>query len=105
MKPKLLHILLALAVPAISQAAGQLTIKATNKLQVPRSSQTIEISGQDLASLGAKSLDFIHVKDGSGKEVLSQAVDADYNELHKPTMLIFQADFAPGETKTFTLTT
>ena len=105
MKPKLLHILLALAVPTICQAAGQLTVKATNKLQVPRSGQTIEISGQDLASLGAKSLDFIHVKDSSGKEVLSQAVDADYNELHKPTMLIFQADFAPGETKTFTLTT
>lgn len=105
MKSKLLHTLLALAVPTLCPAAGQLTVKATNKLQVPRSSQTIEISREDLAPLGAKNLDLIHIKDSAGKEVLSQAVDADYNEYHKPTMLIFQADFAPGETKTFTLTT
>jgi len=105
MKPKLLPILLALAVPTLASAAGQLIVKATNKLQAPRSSQTIEISGKDLAPLGAKNLDVIHVKDSSGKEVLCQAVDVDYDDYHKPDVLIFQADFAPGETKTFTLTT
>ena len=38
------------------------------------------------------------------KEVLSQAVDTDYDDYHKPDILIFQADFAPDETKTFTIT-
>lgn len=103
MKSKLLHVLLVVSLPALCPAAGQLTVKATNKLQIPRASQTIEASAKDLAPLGAKGLELIHVKDGSGNEVICQAVDADYNELHKPTMLIFQADFAPGETKTFTL--
>jgi hypothetical protein len=36
--------------------------------------------------------------------VLSQAVDTDFDERRRPDILIFQADFAPGETKTFTIT-
>jgi formylmethanofuran dehydrogenase subunit D len=103
MKIKSLPLLLAVSLPAVSLAAEQLTVKATNKLQIPRASQTIEISGKDLAALGAKNLDLIHVKDSSGKEVLSQAVDTDFDERHTPDIVIFQADFAPGETKTFTL--
>ncbi|HEX4264410.1 MAG TPA: DUF4861 family protein [Verrucomicrobiae bacterium] len=105
MKTKLLQVLLAASLPAACSAAGPLTIKAVNKLQIPRPSQTIEISGKDLAPLGAKNLEMIHVKDSSGKEVLCQAVDTDYDDYHKPDMVIFQADFAPGETKTFTVST
>ena len=105
MKIKLLHALLVASLPAACTAAGPLTIKATNKLQISRPSQTIEISGKDLAPLGAKNLDLIHVKDSSGKELLCQAVDTDYDDLHKPDVVIFQADFAPGETKTFTVST
>ena len=37
----------------------------------------------------------IHVRDSAGKEVLAQAVDTDYDDYHKPDMLIFQADFRP----------
>lgn len=103
MKPKLLHVLLAVSLPVLCPAAEQLTVKATNKLQIPRASQTIEISSNDLAPLGAKGLELIHVKDSSGKEVVCQAVDTDYDDRHKPDIVIFQADFAPGETKTFTL--
>ena len=33
-----------------------------------------------------------------------KAVDTDYDDYHKPDTLIFQADFGPNETKTFTLT-
>jgi len=84
-------------------AAGQLTVKATNKLQISRTSQTIELSEKDLAPLDAKNLDLIHVKDGSGKEVLCQAVDTDFDDYHTRDTVIFQADFAPGETKTFTV--
>ena len=82
----------------------QLTVTAVNKLDLPRRSQTIEISARDLAPLGEKDLTKIHVQDSSGKELLTQAVDTDYDEYHKPDIMIFQADFAPRETKTFTVT-
>ena len=105
MKIKFLPVLLAASLPATCPAAGQLTVKATNKLQIPRASQTIELSGKDLTSLNARNLEMIHVKDSSGKEVLCQAVDTDFDDYHKPDVVIFQADFAAGETKTFTVTT
>jgi len=105
MKKKLLPVLLIAVLPTLCPAASQLTVKATNKLQIPRASQTIELSAQDLAPLGAKNLDTIHVKDSSGKEeILCQAVDSDFDDFHKPDMVIFQADFGPGQTETFTVT-
>ena len=61
-------------------------------------------TAQALAPLGEKDLMKLHVRDAAGKEVLCQAVDTDYDDYHKPDMLIFQADFAPNETKTFTIT-
>ncbi len=87
--------------PASCPAASQLVIKATNKLQLARPSQTIELSSKQLQPLGAKSLNTVHVKDEAGKEVLCQAVDVDGD--FKPDNVIFQADFAPGESKMFTL--
>src|SRR5437868_1110337 len=87
----------------LSAAHADITVKATNKLPMERKSQTIEISGKDLASLGAKSLASIHVKDSAGKEVLSQAIDTDFDDLHKADIVIFQTDFAPNESKTFTV--
>ena len=104
MNIKFLPVLLVVSLPTLCPAASQLTVKATNKLQLSRASQTIEISSKDLAPLDAKSLNTIHVQDSSGKEVLCQAVDTDFDDYHKPDMVIFQADFAPGETKTFTVT-
>ena len=85
-------------------AQAQVTIKATNKLPIARTNQTIEISGKDLASLNARDLMNIHIKDASGKEVLAQAVDTDFDSRHTPDIVIFQSDFAPNETKTFTAT-
>lgn len=104
MNIKTVPALLIVLLPALAPAAGQVIVKATNKLQAPRASQTIEISGKDLEPLHAKGLNMIHVKDSGGNEVLCQAVDTDFNELHTPSIVIFQADFAPRETKTFTLT-
>lgn len=92
---------LALALAA-STAGAQVTIKATNKLQLPRKSQTIEISGKDLSAVGARDLMQVRIKDSAGKEVLAQAVDTDFDARHIPDMVIFQSDFAPGESKTFT---
>lgn len=87
---------------ALSQ--GQLTVTAVNRLKMARTSETIELKAKDLAVLAEKDLNKLHVRDSSGKEVLSQSVDTDYDELHKPDTLIFQADFAPEETKTFSVT-
>ena len=82
----------------------QLTVTAVNKLKLPRQRETIELTAQTLAALGEKDLMKLHVRDSAGNAVLSQAVDTDYDPLHKPDILIFQADFAPNETKTFTIT-
>ena len=80
---------------------NQLTVTAVNRLKVPRQNETIELTAKDLASLGENDLMKIHVRDSSGKELVCQSVDTDYDEFHKPDIVIFQADFAPNETKTF----
>ena len=86
----------------LALAGDALTVKAANKLPLTRPSQTIELSAKDLAPLGGD-LTKIHVKDSAGKEVLAQAIDTDLDAYHKPDILIFQADFGPEETKTFTV--
>ncbi len=85
-------------------AQAQLTVTAVNKLNISRESETIELSAKDLAPLAEKDLAKLHVRDGSGKELVSQSVDTDYDDYHKPDVLIFQSDFAPNETKTFVVT-
>jgi hypothetical protein len=103
MKAKLLSISILAALPSFCFAANQLTLTAANKLQIARANQTIEISAKDLAPLGEVDLEHIHIKDSAGKELLCQAVDTDYDDYHKPDVVIFQSDFAPGETKTFSV--
>ena len=86
-----------------ASAQTQITVTATNRLKVAREHETIELNAQALALLAEKDLMKLHVFDSSGKEVLSQAVDTDYDEYHKPDILIFQSDFGQNETKTFTV--
>jgi Domain of unknown function (DUF4861) len=95
--------LLILTVASVCTAQTQLTVTAVNKLKIARTGETIELAAKHLASLAEKDLNKLHVFDSSGKAVLSQSVDTDYDDYHKPDTLIFQADFAPGETKTFTV--
>ena len=87
---------------AVSKSNGTVTITAVNKLNIDRPGQTIELSAKDLAALGEKDLTKIHVKDSNGKEMLCQAVDTDGD--YTPDQLIFQANFAAGQTQTFTAT-
>ena len=94
---------LAANINSTASAAKSLTVKATNPLPEARSSQTIELSANDLAPLGQKDLAKIHVRDDAGKEVLCQAVDTDFDAYHRPDVVIFQADFAPGQTRAFTV--
>ena len=86
-----------------SAASKQLAVKAVNQLQIARPNQTIELSANDLGALGEKDLEKVHVRDSGGKEVVCQAVDMDGD--YVPDHVIFQADFAPGESKIFTATT
>ncbi|MGN6552542.1 MAG: DUF4861 family protein [Verrucomicrobiota bacterium] len=102
-KTKLLSLAFLVTCPGLCFAAGSLTVKAVNKLPIARASETLELSRTSLEPIGVE-LDRIHVKDASGKELMVQAVDTDYDALHNPDILIFQSDFAPGETKTFTVT-
>src|ERR1700726_2005753 len=102
MKRRILSLfVLIFALPLLCLANTELTVKAVNKLPIARISQTIELTAKDLAPRGEKDLNKIHVRDSSGKEFLCQAVDTDYDDYHKPDIVIFQADFAPNEIKTF----
>jgi hypothetical protein len=103
---RILTIILLIVLPGLCPATeGQLTVKAVNKLPFARLRQTIELSASQLAPLGEKDFNKIHVKDDAGKEVLYQAVDTDFDAYHTPDIVIFQVDFGPGETKTFTVST
>ena len=92
------------SIAPVAFAASQLTVTAVNKLPLPRASQTIELSTAQLAPLDAKDINTIHVADSAGKELLAQAVDTDGDAYRKADIVIFQADFAANETKTFTVT-
>jgi hypothetical protein len=92
------------ALPLPSNAAS-LTVTAVNKLPLARVSQTMELTAAQLAPLGAKDLATVHVQDSAGKELLAQAVDTDGDAYRKTDIVIFQADFAANETKTFSVTT
>jgi len=96
-------LLVVLACVSVVAQTSTLTVTAVNKLKITRQSETIEVKAEALAPLGEKDLMKIQVRDGAGKEVLAQAVDTDYDDFHKADTLIFQADFGPNETRTFTL--
>lgn len=91
-----------LGVPAFASAA-ELEVTAVNKLNLARANQTIELTAAQLAPLAARHLNTVHVKDSTGKELLAQAVDTDFDAYRNPDVVVFQADFGPNETKTFTV--
>jgi len=95
---------LVLAASSALSIAAQIEVSAVNKLPIARASQTIELQAKDLADLNAKSLNLIHVKDAAGKELICQAIDNDGDALRTFDAVLFQADLAAGETKTFTAT-
>lgn len=95
----------AVAALPVTGGAAQLTVTAVNPLPFARAGQTIELTADQLAPLGTKDYATVHVEDATGKELLCQAVDTDYDAFHEPDIVIFQADFAANETKTFTVAT
>jgi hypothetical protein len=89
--------------PALCDAVP-LEVTAVNPLNVVRSSQTIELSAADLAPLGNADFSKVHIKDAKGNELICQAIDNDGDPLRKFDAVIFQSDFAAGETKGFSVT-
>ncbi len=94
-----------LQIQSSSPQGNSLTIKAQNELDIARSSETIVVAAQDL-------LKFVRVSDwktlhvtevGIGKELVRQNVDM--NGDGTMDLLLFQADFKPGETKSFVVKT
>lgn len=83
--------------------AAPLEVTAVNPLDLARTSQTLELSAADLASLGEPDLSKVHIKDAAGNELICQAIDNDGDPLRKFDAVIFQSDFAAGETKRFTV--
>ena len=54
-----------------SNGRKRVTVKAVNKLSIARPSQTIEIMAKDLAPLGEKDLNKMHVWDAAGRSYLA----------------------------------
>ena len=84
-------------------AAGPSTrLAVTNGLDRPRAGETVAVPTGTAPGLSAAELAKVAVIDeATGKPLLSQAVDSDGDGAHD--VLVFQADFAPGETKRYVL--
>jgi hypothetical protein len=96
-------LLLAVIPSSVFAATSQLVVTGLNKLSFAQTNQTIELTAAQLMPVGEKNLAKIHVRDAAGNELVCQAVDTDYDAYHQSDIVIFQSDFAPGETKTFTV--
>ncbi len=100
-----LFLFLIAAVPFLFAQSVQLTVQVKNDLALARPSETISLNMKELVQ-GLAISDLkktgIHVIDAiSGKEFLTQAIDMDGDAAMD--LLIFQADFKPGESRSFTL--
>ena len=91
-----------LAASPFLSAAAELRVVATNGLDVARPGETVEVPSATLSrSFRPEELALVAVVDASGRIVLSQSVDTNGDGI--ADLLVFQADFAPGERKTFSL--
>ena len=88
------------AVSCNSESIGY-NISITNPSSLKRESETIEIHFSQLAGLSMENTDQICIIDHSGKKLLTQLVDHNFDSM--AGYLIFQADFNARETRQFTL--
>ncbi len=92
------------ATPAVAVAGETgIRVRVTNGLDIPRASETVELSVAALAGRAAPDdLPRLHVKDlRTGREVLAQAVDQDGDG--RFDLVVFQLDLAPHETRELAL--
>jgi len=105
----LLAVLTSAAVVGLSAqappaAAPPARVTVRNPIDLPRASETIVIAaGEIKKAMSVTDLRTVYVRDdAAGKDVLAQAIDV--NDDGTFDELIFQADLAPNETRSFTLT-
>jgi len=98
-----LSIWLLAAVQTTAPLGVRLLVTVKNGLSLKRPSETVVLSSQDiLGSLQAEDLRRIRVSDTpSGAELIPQAIDLDGDSV--PDQFVFQADFGPGQSRTFGL--
>lgn len=93
----------SLAAGALSVGPGALRVTVRNELDLARPQETVELALASLPGLAADDLPRVHVaEEAGGRPLLSQAVDADGDGSFD--QLVFQADFAPRQARTFQLT-
>ncbi len=93
---------LLLAAGPLLGAGGPTRLAVTNGLDLPRAGETVAVPSGTAPGLGPSELAKVAVVDeATGKPLLSQAVDSDGDGKHD--LLVFQADFGPGETRRYVL--
>ena len=86
-----------------SETANNLVIKASNRLNISRNSETIEINVRDILEKSSLvNLEQLVVNDQLGQRLIHQLLDIDLDGTYDK--LIFQADFDPKQRKTFVIT-
>jgi Domain of unknown function (DUF4861) len=104
-KPVVTQIAAALVCAAAARAqTTALVATVRNDLDLARREEMVEIPAAALAGLAkAKDLAKVHVQEkGAAAETLAQAVDLDGDAV--PDQVVFLADFAPRQSRTFELT-
>jgi len=93
----------AMLAPPGRPAEPRAAVTARNPIDLARPAETLVLSAADLSRvLRVDDIRTVHVTDGAGgPEILAQAVDLDDDG--KFDQLVFQADFAPRESRTFGL--
>ena len=96
--------LLPILFPAVLAAAPAATVTVRNPIDIARPSETIVLGAAELRTLLAvDDVRKVHVRaEGAGTDLLVQAIDTDDDGVFE--QLLFQADFAPRQTRVFLLT-
>ncbi len=85
-------------------AVGDATVSVKNNLDIGRPAATVELKWSDVAMAVPNTRpDRVIVVGDDGSQVVAQPVWFQENKKLAADQLVFQADFAPGETKKFTL--
>jgi pectinesterase len=104
MKTRLVPLAALLAfLNAVQLSGADVAIAVKNDLPMARPSETIVLQWADLSPvLGKTKADRVIVLDSDGKQVAAQPIF--FHGQKKPAdQLVFQADFAPGQQRTFTI--
>jgi len=86
----------------VGSAGAETKVTVRNELDLARSEEVVEVPAAALAAL-AKPADLakVRVSDDGGRDLVAQAVDLDGDGVND--QLVFLADFAPRQSRTFTL--